>query len=252
MIDYTPISIYDDVELNYTSEACHTLLIAPSGAGKTMLLVFILSMTIKRGHLPYVVDCKNTSFGAISKGIGLPTVTNPNEIIEMLADLVEQMEQTYQTYFSSDSVSLDSNFKDFGLPAHVLIFDEVLAGLESGNKKDKVEIERLLKQLALKGRMAGFIVILTSQKLLSTDLSLAINSQCQTRILMGANVSDELFHTALGGYKKDVGTMYKGGVGKGYAVTPRTGLTYFEAPYMDFSKINFKELLGKLVHKNDV
>ena len=246
MIDYAPIAIFDNVNLIYTDEACNCLLIAPIGTGKTMFLSYILSMTLKRGHRPYVVDCKNTSFGKISASIGLPTATTPKEMIRMLTDLVAQMEATYQNYFSSEHVRLDSNFKDFNLPAHVLIFDEVLAGLESGDKKENLEMVRLLKQLALKGRMAGFIIILSSQRLLATDLPKSITEQCQTRFLMGADVSDELFHTALGGYKKNCVGGYHGGVGKGYARTPKTGLTYFEAPYMDFSQVNFKHLLQKL------
>lgn len=87
---------------------------------------------------------------------------------------------------------------------------------------------RLLKQLALKGRMAGFIIVLASQRILATDLSKSITEQCQTRLaLMGANISEELYHVTLGGYKKDLTTGYHGGVGKGYVVTPKTGLTYF-------------------------
>ena len=40
-ISYTPIPIYDNVSWNFDSEALHLLLIAPTGAGKTMLLNYL-------------------------------------------------------------------------------------------------------------------------------------------------------------------------------------------------------------------
>lgn len=239
MTDYKEIPIYDRVNWNLTSEACHILLLAPSGQGKSIYLSYLAAMALKRGHELYVIDAKNTSFGASYRAAGISVASKPDEIITMLSKLVDFMEEDYDKYFSSDKVSLDANFAKLNLPAHILIFDEVLSALNSGDKKDKAEMERLLKILALKGRMAGYVLVLTAQRLLSTDLPKAITEQCQTRFIMGANVSDELFHLTTGFYKRDLATGYKGAVGKGYAVTPKIGLTYFEAPYIDFSKNNF-------------
>lgn len=249
--DYNYIPLFNDVFWSLISESCHVLLIAPSGAGKTMLLLFMGAMVLKRKHKLYLVDGKHTSFGATFKSVGIATATSPNEIIKMLSYLVKKMEKRYAEIFNSENIELDANFSDFGLPAYVLIFDEVLSALDSGSKQENAEMVRLLKQLALKGRMAGFVIVLTSQRILATDLPKSITEQCQTRLLLGTNISEELFHVTLGGYKKDLATGYHGGVGRGYAVTPKTGLTYFEAPYMDFTKINFKELLKRLVHKNN-
>lgn len=249
--DYNDIPLYNNVFWSLISESCHILLISPSGAGKTMLLSFLGAMVLKRKHKLYLIDGKQTSFGATFRSVGIQTATTPNEIINMLSYLVKEMEKCYSEVFNSENTGLNTNFSDFSLPAHVLIFDEVLSALDSGSKQENAEMVRLLKQLALKGRMAGFIIILAAQRILATDLPKSITEQCQTRLLMGANISEELYHVTLGGYKKDLTTGYHGGVGKGYVVTPKTGLTYFEAPYMDFSKINFKELLEKLVHKNN-
>ncbi|WP_238385983.1 ATP-binding protein [Pediococcus acidilactici] len=222
------------------------ILIAPSGAGKTMLLSYLAGMLLKQGHILSVIDAKNTAFGAVYKSIGIQTAVSPDEIIMMLANLVREMEQDYKKYFSDKNISISSNFSTLKLPAHVLIFDEVLSALDSGDKKQKQEMIKLLKLLALKGRMAGYVIVLTSQRLLSTDLPKSVTEQCQTRLIMGANVSEELFHTLTGMYKKDLGRTYIGEVGKGYAVTPTTGLTYFEAPYMDFKKYNFREIMKKM------
>ena len=48
-------------------------------------------------------------------------------------------------------------------------------------------------------------------------------------------------------YKKDIGTVYRGGVGKGYAVTPKTdGLPYIETPLLSGKLTNCKGLLKNL------
>lgn len=243
MINYKPIPVYANLNWDLTNESCHTLLIAPSGMGKTMFLSYLSMMVLKRGHNLYIIDAKNTSFGAVFRSMGVATASGPEEIIDMLTYLVEKMEYDYETIFSSEEISIDSNFSDLQLPASVLIFDEVLSALDSGDKKQKVEMERLLKLLALKGRMAGYVIVLTSQRLLASDLPKSVTEQCQTRYVMGANISEELFHLATGLYKKDLGTNYNGGVGKGYAVTPRTDLVYFEAPFMNFSPSDYKAVI---------
>lgn len=243
MPNYNPIPIYPGLDWDLTTEACHTLLLSPSGGGKTMFLSYLGAMVLKHGHNLYVVDAKNTSFGMTFQSTGVSTATTPDEIIMLLTNLVERMEYDYEVFFSSENIGIDTNFSILQLPAQVLIFDEVLSALDSGDKKQKAEMERLLKILALKGRMAGYIIVLTSQRLLASDLPKAVTEQCQTRYILGANISEELFHMATGAYKKDLGTSYRGGVGKGYAVTPKTGLTYFEAPYMDFKPNDFRTLL---------
>lgn len=106
---------------------------------------------------------------------------------------------------------------------HFLFFDEILSVLSFASRKEREEIEKLLGQLALKGRAAGFSLVVSAQKLNATSLPKSITEQCQTRIILGGLVSEETFHQATGAYKKDIAAAYKGGVGEGYAVTPRTG-----------------------------
>ncbi|WP_337089435.1 ATP-binding protein [Leuconostoc pseudomesenteroides] len=249
MTNYKPIPIYDDIYWDLTTEACHSLLIAPSGAGKTVFLSYLAGMILKRGHNLFIVDAKNTSFGATFQSSGVRTASTPDEIISLLTDLVVSMTDDYATTFASGNGDIDSNFASYHLPANVLIFDEVLSALDSGDKKQKGEMERLLKLLALKGRMAGYIIVLTSQRLMATDLPKAVTEQCQTRYIMGANVSEELFHLATGSYKKNLGTNYKGNVGEGYVVTPKNSLTYFKSPFMDFKVNDFRALIHDLCYR---
>lgn len=232
MLSYEPIPIYDSVTWDFTSEALHILLIAPSGAGKTRLLTYLGGMVLKRQHRLYVIDAKNSDFGMIFRHAGVPVATKIEEIIQMLTELVQEMEERYSILYPDDgSEGLD--FREKGMPGHFLIFDEILSVLFYADKKDKDEIERLLGQIALKGRAAGFSIIITAQKLNAADMPKAVTEQCQTRIILGGIVSEETFHQATGMYKKDTGSVYRGDVGKGYAVTPRTGgLSYIETPLL--------------------
>lgn len=231
MLSYEPISIYDEVEWDFTSEALHIMLIAPSGAGKTRLLTYLGGMILKRQHKLYVIDAKNSDFGMVFRHAGVPVATKKEEIIQLLTELVQEMEKRYSDFSTDDSAGAD--FQGKGTQGHFLIFDEILAVLSFVDKKDKAEIERLLGQIALKGRAAGFSVIITAQKLNATDLPKSITEQCQTRIILGGVVSEETFHQVTGMYKKDTGSVYRGGQGKGYVVTPKTsGLSYFETPLL--------------------
>lgn len=232
-ISYAPIPIYDNVVWDFNSEALHILLIAPSGAGKTRLLTYLAGMAMKRGHKAYVVDAKNSVFGRVFRHSGVQVATNTEEIIMLLTSLVDEMEERYSKYFAADRAEMDEDLKTLGLKEHFLFFDEILSVLGSAGKKERAEIERLLGQLALKGRAAGFPVVITAQKLSATDLPKSITEQCQTRFILGGLVSEETFHQATGAYKKDIAAAYKGGVGKGYAVTPKSGgLTYIETPLL--------------------
>lgn len=232
-MSYAPIPIYDNVVWDFNSESLHILLIAPSGAGKTRLLTYLAGMAMKRGHKAYVVDAKNSVFGRVFRHSGVQVATNTEEIIMLLTSLVDEMEERYSKYFAADRAEMDEDLKTLGLKEHFLFFDEILSVLGSAGKKERAEIERLLGQLALKGRAAGFPVVITAQKLSATDLPKSITEQCQTRFILGGLVSEETFHQATGAYKKDIAAAYKGGVGKGYAVTPKSGgLTYIETPLL--------------------
>lgn len=242
MINYEPIPIYDDIVWDLTSEACHMLIVAPSGGGKTVFLNYLGAWVLKQQHELYVIDAKKSNFGAMFSSI-CKTASDVENIIQMLNELKDSMDEDYEKYFSSEMLGMGENYKTLGLPAHVLIFDEVLAALETGDKKQKTRMEVPLKQLAIKGRMAGYIIVLSAQKLLATDLPKAITEQCQTRIILGSLVSDETFHTATGYYKKDLATAYRGAMGKGYAVTPKNGLSYIETPWMDIDPFDFRNLI---------
>ena len=87
---YKPIPIYNNVSWDLTSEACHILLIYPSGAGKTVFICYLAAMVLKRGHKILLIDVKNTrkrkegyylTFSAIcntTSGILIPKIRQPH------------------------------------------------------------------------------------------------------------------------------------------------------------------------------
>lgn len=166
-INYSPIKLYNDINFYIASEACHQIVIAPSGAGKSLYLAALAGMLIKQGHSVSLIDAKRTSLGATFENLGIPVARTAEEIVLLLEQMVFEMEDIYKRYFSFSSVDFSTTYKDFSLPAHYLIFDEVLAALESGTPSQQKEMVRLLKILALKSRASGRgLLILASQKLL--------------------------------------------------------------------------------------
>lgn len=109
MPSYKPVPIYDRVTWDINSEALHMLLIAPSGAGKTILLNYLAGMILKRQHMLYIIDAKNSSFGALFRNVGVPVAAKTDEIIRLLTALVGEMEEVYAKYFASGEASIDAN-----------------------------------------------------------------------------------------------------------------------------------------------
>ncbi|HGC7586452.1 TPA: cell division protein FtsK [Streptococcus agalactiae] len=244
-VNHNPIKLYDNIFFDIASEASHQIIIAPSGAGKSLYLATLAGLLIKQGHSVSLIDAKQTSLGATFENLGIPVARNAEEIVLLLEQMVFEMEDIYKRYFSFSSVDFSTTYKDFSLPAHYLIFDEVLAALESGTPAQQKEMVRLLKILALKSRASGRgLLILASQKLLASDLPRAITEQCQTRIILAsdASISEETFYSIMGKEKKDLLVDYRGGVGKEYILTPKTnGIKYFETPYFDLNSRDFKD-----------
>ncbi|HGK1508083.1 TPA: cell division protein FtsK [Streptococcus pneumoniae] len=243
-INYKPIKLYDNICFDIASEANQQIIIAPSGAGKSLYLATLAGLLIKQGHSISLIDAKQTSLGATFENLGIPVARNAEEIILLLEQMVFEMEDRYKRYFAFSSVDFGTTYKHFSLPAHYLIFDEVLAALECGTSAQQKEMVRLLKILALKSRASGQgLLVLASQKLLASDLPRAVTEQCQTRIILGnsSSISEETFYSVMGKEKIDLLAEYRGGVGKGYILTPKTnGIKYFETPYFDLDSIDFK------------
>ncbi|HHT7645277.1 TPA: cell division protein FtsK [Streptococcus suis] len=244
-VNHNPIKLYDNIFFDIASEASHQIIIAPSGAGKSLYLATLAGLLIKQGHSVSLIDAKQTSLGATFENLGIPVARNAEEIVLLLEQMVFEMEDTYKRYFSFSSVDFSTTYSDFSLPAHYLIFDEVLAALESGTPSQQKEMVRLLKILALKSRASGRgLLILASQKLLASDLPRAVTERCQTRIILGSesSISEETFYSVMGKEKRDLLAEYRGGVGKGYILTPKTnGIKYFETPYFDLDSRDFKD-----------
>ncbi|CGE79275.1 Uncharacterised protein [Streptococcus pneumoniae] len=57
-INYSPIKLYNDIRFYIASEACHQIVIAPSGAGKSLYLAALAGMLIKQGHSVSLIDAK--------------------------------------------------------------------------------------------------------------------------------------------------------------------------------------------------
>ena len=214
-VSYEPVPIYGDVAWDFTSEALHVLLTAPSGSGKSRFLLYLGGMVLKRQQRLYVVDAKRSDFARVFRHSGVPVAETTDEILRLLTVLVQAMEETY-------------------------------AALHNAGKKEREEMERLVGQLALKGRAAGFSLVIAAQKLNATDLPKSITEQCQTRLILGGLVSEDTFHQATGLYKKDTVGAYRGGVGKGYAVTPKDGLRYIETPLMPGKERDYTMILRSL------
>lgn len=218
------------------------------GGGKTIFLFYlILSFAEKWGsRCCFLLDGKGADL--LSLGQCFPenerkqhVATSTNQIAQILRNLVEDMELTYQKYFQTNN-QIGSNWFILGLKPKIIIVDEVLS-IMTEDKKIAKEIEKYLKTLIVKGRQSGHIVILSSQKLSADTLDSVIRENCGLRVAL-SNLSDTNYQMALGYSSKELPRANRG-VGKGYVYLDGEGWDLpkaYNAPYIDTNKVDIKKI----------
>lgn len=247
------IELYPEVIWNFSGKgAGHNLMvIADTGVGKTMLLYTLIARLTQQGHIIQVIDAKDSEFGEICLQAGYSVAQpTPEGILNVVREFHSDMKDDYSKMKSFASAGM--TFATANKQAHFLIIDEALEALQMGDKKQNAELLKLLESIGRLGRGVGYILLIGAQSLNASDASTKLKMACGTKIIMGGSVTEEAFKSAMGLYKKDIGTKFKGGNGKGYAYTPTNGLTYFESPFIDTAtEKNFCSILHQLLRERE-
>lgn len=180
-----------------------------------------------------LADPKHSDLYALGqqRGFGACQVgSSYNEICMLLRQAKEEMDRRYLVL--SKSQRLGANYKDCGMVSWVLIIDELAAFVAGADKKQEKEAMDYLRQIIFKGRQAGVIVVLATQKPEDDAIPTAIRDQLGLRVAMG-NLSADGYRMVFG---KQDGFAYRScAPGEGYLyidgqnfATPQR----FEAPYI--------------------
>ena len=169
----------------------HLLIVGQVGSGKTYALYsLILQMLDKRvPYQLYFADPKASSLSTLG-GVVAPKTTAETieEIINLLHIFHAAMEKRKAEIKARLSEKLDGTYADFGLPPHVLIFDEYssfIAHVNTLDRDKKDEVLAMLKAIVLQGRQLGFFLWIVMQKSDASTISTDIRDNLVGRFVLG-------------------------------------------------------------------
>ena len=196
-------------------ESCHVLGCGTTGSGKSVFLQsLLLSLLLERSTadlLLLICDAKRVTFQAFKDCSHLiaPIMSQPDEAIEYLEKMVDEMEKRYQMFErlaveNIDAFNIRSSEK---LPRIVFLFDEFGDLWDSCTKAQIEKLENLIIRLGQKARAAGIHLIIFTQRPKKV-VSPRLRSNCPSRVLL--TVADSADSEAILGNKSFDGSQLLG------------------------------------------
>lgn len=172
----------------------HGLIAGTTGTGKTYFLNYLICNLLYQKCCITFIDPKMADVRAIGNIVN-PSKTGcaEDEIYKLVRDFKNSMEERQQIIAQAKRTNI--TYKDCGLNAEFLIFDE-LAAFKSGgvekNSKDKIkQVEADLRKVILMGRSTGNFVILVAQQPNADVIETGIRDQLGLKVAFG-NTKEEL------------------------------------------------------------
>lgn len=156
-----------------------------SGSGKTTTLLAFLFQFLRNGAQICLIDGKNELQildNLVKRAYRLDTIM---KLLEIAVSELERREALL-SQASAQSGRLGLKASEIALNPFIVAVDELGAVMASADSKEKARIVALLTQIALKGRSAGVILVVSSQFASVETIPNAIRSQLSTKILLGS------------------------------------------------------------------
>lgn len=172
----------------------HGLIAGTTGTGKTYFLNYLICNLLYQKCCITFIDPKMADVRAIGNIVNpSKTGSTEDEIYKLVRDFKNSMEERQQIIAQAKRTNI--TYKDCGLNAEFLIFDE-LAAFKSGgvekNSKDKIkQVEADLRKIILMGRSTGNFVILVAQQPNADVIETGIRDQLGLKVAFG-NTKEEL------------------------------------------------------------
>ena len=190
----------------------HLLIAGGTGGGKTVFLRSLLVALLRLGRVE-ILDPKQADFVSLKDlNVLKGRVTwETEEMAQRLIDLNHQMDERYELM---RKISNERKEKELGAfykydlkPLFIMIdeFPSLVSAVEDLPQNASVhymEFMSALKQLDLKGRQAGFYLIIATQNVKADDLPSTIKDNMMLRITLG-RVSSFTYATLFGEENKD-------------------------------------------------
>ena len=189
---------------SYTSlTLTHQLIAGQTGSGKSYALHgYLLQMRLKPVlyHL-YFADLKASSIALLGERLSPgTTAVDFDGVVSLLETIDSHMQERQQQMKRLLAKKIDGDYRDFGLPPHILIFDEFADFsllLQSKDKKIRDRVNSLISSIVLKGRQGGFFLWIVMQQAGSNNIPTFIRDNLPWKVVLG-NAEDQTYATAFG------------------------------------------------------
>lgn len=190
----------------------HLLIAGGTGGGKTVFLRSLLVGLLRLGRVE-ILDPKQADFVPLNelKVLKGRVTWETEEMGQRLIDLNHQMNERYQLMRKRSKERGEKElgaFYKYDLKPVFIMTDELpsfisaLEDLPQGSLVNYMEVMSALKQLTLKGRQAGFYLVIATQNVKADDLPSTIKDNMMLRITLG-RVSSYTYATLFGEENKD-------------------------------------------------
>lgn len=164
------------------------LVVGTRGSGKSYQLYNMILQALTWEPRPklFFIDLKSSGTGVLGRLVSPEhTAVDVDAALELLEEFHAAMKERMGEMESLLSGGkLDTDFKDYGLPAYILVFDEY-AVTASFDKKTRDRVEAIMRNIVLLGRQLGVFVILAAQKSDATTIPTAIRDNLPLKIALG-------------------------------------------------------------------
>ena len=207
----------------------HMLISGDTGSGKTIFLLIVIKALLESGAVLHICDPKKADLSFLSRI--MPDVHYDTEsIMECVEAFYEGMEARYDEMQEHPDFRMGANYAKVGLTPHFLIFDEYVAFMDTLAKKEWEEVMKLIRIIIMKGRQAGYFIILACQRPDAKYLGDGVRDQFGFRVALGS-MSASGYTMMFGSIDKQF--KEKDIAGRGYVNTGNGVVTEFYAPYVD-------------------
>ncbi|XZI24508.1 FtsK/SpoIIIE domain-containing protein (plasmid) [Clostridium perfringens] len=189
--------------INFNNEICwdfrqqpHALITGATGGGKTYVLYYIIRNLLSNENEIKIIDPKNDVLSYLSNFIGKENVSSSvNQAIKILREASELINKRSEEFKQRSDYSIGKDWNDYGYKALFIIMDEVASLMASCDSKQSKELNGYLTEIILKGRSAGVMAVLTTQRADTEVISGKIRDNLGLRLSCGALSPDGLVMT---------------------------------------------------------
>lgn len=162
----------------------HALIVGETGQGKSVLVRYLLKNIFSNNFDVWCVDGKKIDYPKV-KNLFKRYVANDNDKIQIMGLLRSFKDEMQSRYDYMLSQGIYNYYEDNGLKPVFLLIDEYLEIVKTAQKKELVEIEKMISEIILLGRAAGYFLIMTMQRADAKYIDGAIRDNFACRIVVG-------------------------------------------------------------------